>query len=467
MKFQISNLGPIGSAEIEPAPLTIICGKNNTGKTYVSYSYFGFVDYFNNGALIKLPDDICDELVETGSVKIDLGFPQYFHDLFFKNISENLSIMQPIIFAAEPSHFKRTSVNITISAEEIVPLPVFRKELNAGSAFSMSFSKLKEDDFLTITLLKGERFSELEARDAFKPLIQQAAGEAVKHILFSRLVPTTTFASAERTGALMFRDELTKEKGSDIGSLIDSHPGDLNGLVEDVSRSLYPIPVIKNIDFIKKLRSIALRESPLAKSHPEIVEAFDKIAGGRYVADDNGVYFSPADNASLKLAMEESSSSARSLVIMSFWLRHLARKGDMIMIDEPEMNLHPEGQRMLARWVAMLVNNGVKVFMTTHSDYLIKELNNLIMLYARRRSDSIRGLMDKNDIAASMLLKHDALRVYVAKRPLKKGKDGTVTLGKTVIEQAPIDKRFGVEVSSFDDTINRINELQEAIVFNG
>ncbi|MGK7956413.1 MAG: AAA family ATPase, partial [Crocosphaera sp.] len=33
MKFEISNLGYIKQAEIELADLTIICGKNNTGKT--------------------------------------------------------------------------------------------------------------------------------------------------------------------------------------------------------------------------------------------------------------------------------------------------------------------------------------------------------------------------------------------------------------------------------------------------
>lgn len=467
MKFQISNLGPIGSAEIEPAPLTIICGKNNTGKTYVSYSYFGFVDYLRDGEGLELTEKLYEDLVKQGVVHIDLGFTQDFYDEFFKNASEHFSLMLPIVFAADSSHFKRSSVKVDVGADEIVPKATFRRELTAGSAFSLQLNKSKESNSLTVTLLRGEKFEAGKTLDAFKKLMAQIISDAVKQILFSKLFPATTFASAERTGALMFRDELTKEKGKDIDSLLSRYSDDFEKFVDDVSGSLYPIPVINNIDFIKNLRSIALRKSPLAKSHPEVVEAFDKIAGGRYVADDNGVYFSPADNASLKLAMEESSSSARSLVIMSFWLRHLARKGDMIMIDEPEMNLHPEGQRMLARWVAMLVNNGVKVFMTTHSDYLIKELNNLIMLYARRRSDSIRGLMDKNGIAASMLLRHDALRVYVAKRPLKKGKDGSATLGKTIIEQAPIDKRFGVEVSSFDDTINRINELQEAIVFNG
>ena len=50
------------------------------------------------------------------------------------------------------------------------------------------------------------------------------------------------------------------------------------------------------------------------------------------------------------------------------------------MADEPELNLHPANQRRIARLFARLVNLGVKVFITTHSDYIVKELNTLIML---------------------------------------------------------------------------------------
>lgn len=52
----------------------------------------------------------------------------------------------------------------------------------------------------------------------------------------------------------------------------------------------------------------------------------------------------------------------------------------MLIIDEPELNLHPDNQRKMAGLLARLVNCGVKVLVTTHSDYLIRELNNRVML---------------------------------------------------------------------------------------
>ena len=43
MKISAENLGVLTRAEFELGDLTIICGKNNTGKTYATYALFGFL----------------------------------------------------------------------------------------------------------------------------------------------------------------------------------------------------------------------------------------------------------------------------------------------------------------------------------------------------------------------------------------------------------------------------------------
>ena len=53
---------------------------------------------------------------------------------------------------------------------------------------------------------------------------------------------------------------------------------------------------------------------------------------------------------------------------------------NFLIIDEPESHLDTANQIQLARLVARLVNSGVKVLITTHSDYIVREINNLIML---------------------------------------------------------------------------------------
>jgi predicted ATPase len=44
MKVKIKNLGILKQAEFSLGDLTIICGGNNTGKTYATYALFGFLD---------------------------------------------------------------------------------------------------------------------------------------------------------------------------------------------------------------------------------------------------------------------------------------------------------------------------------------------------------------------------------------------------------------------------------------
>ncbi|MDH0713374.1 AAA family ATPase, partial [Acinetobacter johnsonii] len=105
-----------------------------------------------------------------------------------------------------------------------------------------------------------------------------------------------------------------------------------------------------------------------------------EIAGGEYkFHKDMGLYFQPK-SAKVKLGLGEASSAVRSLMIIWFWLCHVANENSFIMIDEPELNLHPENQRKFARFIVSLVNAGVKVFMTTHSDYVIRELNTLVLM---------------------------------------------------------------------------------------
>ena len=60
------------------------------------------------------------------------------------------------------------------------------------------------------------------------------------------------------------------------------------------------------------------------------------------------------------------------------YLRYRAKVGDFLVIDEPEMNLHPESQVKLLEALSILVNLGVRVLLTTHSPYIMAHLNNIV-----------------------------------------------------------------------------------------
>jgi AAA15 family ATPase/GTPase len=76
--------------------------------------------------------------------------------------------------------------------------------------------------------------------------------------------------------------------------------------------------------------------------------------------------------------MPAASSLVRSLGGFDAYLRLFAAPGDLILIDEPEMNAHPDAQLVLAEILGLLVNSSVNVILTTHSPYIIDHINNLL-----------------------------------------------------------------------------------------
>ncbi len=286
----------------------------------------------------------------------------------------------------------------------------------------------------------------------------------IGYAIFSDFFPDFFLSSAERTGTAAFRRELNFAR---------------NRLLEEIGRAdqrtdpqellfksyqPYPLPIEENVAFIRQLEDVAKRESFLAKEHPEVLEAFADIIGGEYtITQDDRLYYTPKGTR-LKLTMVESSSAVRSLLDLGFYLRHVAQKGDLLMVDEPELNLHPANQRRIAKLFARLVNLGVKVFITTHSDYIVKELNTLIML--NHGKPHLKRIAKENGYGQSELIRSDQVKVYMTQEALMPLEEGQKRRrrGLTLVE-ADVDPVLGIEAPSFDKTIDEMNEIQADIVW--
>ena len=48
-----------------------------------------------------------------------------------------------------------------------------------------------------------------------------------------------------------------------------------------------------------------------------------------------------------------------------------ANKGDIILIENPEVHLHPAGQMQIGQFVAKVAQTGIQVFVETHSDHVL------------------------------------------------------------------------------------------------
>ena len=84
------------------------------------------------------------------------------------------------------------------------------------------------------------------------------------------------------------------------------------------------------------------------------------------------------DGWSEPLPLMRTSSMVSELAPIVLYLRHLVRPGDVLIIEEPESHLHPGMQVTFTRQLAALVRAGIRVIVTTHSEWLLQELANLV-----------------------------------------------------------------------------------------
>lgn len=55
-----------------------------------------------------------------------------------------------------------------------------------------------------------------------------------------------------------------------------------------------------------------------------------------------------------------------------------AKRGDILMIENPESHLHPGGQSLMGRLISIAAYNGVQIFIETHSDHVFNGVRNAI-----------------------------------------------------------------------------------------
>jgi hypothetical protein len=460
MQIKIKNLGALKQAEFSIGDLTIICGENNTGKTYATYALFGFLSFWRESFSIDIDVNIINSLLAEGTVSIDTT--QYIHNaekILFDGCREYVKQL-PKVFAAPAERFKETGFQVILDPGDISPKDQYERRISSASAGHFSITKSEGSTELIVTLLVEKEKVRIPPH-----IIMQFIGNALKDIIFSHIFPEPFIASAERTGAAIFRKELNFARNrllEEIGQ------ADRNikpiGLLFKVYKD-YALPVKTNVDFTRQLETIANKNSFIMEKHPGMLGDFADIIGGEYtVTRDDELYYVPKGKR-IKLSMDESSSAVRSLLDIGFYLRHVAQPGDLLMVDEPELNLHPENQCRMTHLFARLVNLGIKVFITTHSDYIIKELNTLIML--NHDKPHLKRIAENEGYKKEELISPDQIKVYIAEKALVKLAEGSRKTRCLTFTPADIDPELGIEARSFDTTIEKMNRIQEEIVWGG
>ncbi|MEZ5670973.1 MAG: AAA family ATPase [Thiotrichaceae bacterium] len=442
MIFKVENLGIIQHAEIDLSKdLILFCGHNNTGKTYLAYAIYYLLIANLDGslfapsfALADVPSKYQDKKLKS----VDLiDFFNSFDNLeavFREQLSRYMNELRRFLGSSEQS--KPTKFDIIISEEERNnKLMAMDFIIHSGNPQRQEWRKSSNSPNV---FFENENIIDLGYVNFF----------LVPRIIRSRVM----MFPAERSATIVFSKELSLNKTEFFEKLLitDEQTIDMSDLF-DLARqrvNRYARPIRDNLKIAEDLTNLAKNSSGFNSLAEELEK---QILGGKiHVSQYGNLTYSPDHTSDVALGMELSSSTVGSLSSLVFYLRHLAQKGDTLILDEPELSLHPDNQRIIARFFGSLVNAGFKLIISTHSDYIVREINNLIMLSKKSRKTA--GLRKKYGYTKEQVLQPQQVGAYLFKR----GEPGPKSIEVS---------ETGLEISTIDEVVADLNQSSQNIYF--
>lgn len=452
MKLTVKNLGAVSHAEIDlDKRLLIFTGENNTGKTYLVYTVYQLyrLEFDIESLAPSLP---LDEIVENKANKnyeINLanlvnGKSNYLRNLQ-KFISNTIQNQLADFFSAPKNAFDKAFIDFDISKNDISKHDIS----NALHTWNIVTSDFTENG---VWVDKSTNTPFMMFNEDIK---EDSQIDHIKHIICSifhtLLFKRTYIFTAEREGINLFNKELLLFRNKAFQKLI-SEKKQTRELIDFMQTRFdrYPQPIRDALNEQNNYDVSKSKTSDYAHLAKELEDTF--LKGDIVLNTEGDVVFKPK-NMEKPLDIHLTSSTVKSLSSLIVYLRHTAKKGDSIIIDEPELNLHPDNQRKIARFFGRLINEGFKVLISTHSDYIVRELNNLIMLshgFATKKSDTLL-LLDRYNYNENELIAADKVGVYLFRvgQPVE-----NVVVGDT-----------GFNIATIDEEIRKLNQSSQDIYF--
>ena len=392
----VENFGPIERAEIDLRPLTVFVGESNTGKTYFSafiyalYQSFGGFSRFpwSDRARSYLnftyrsrnrspgdPDELDENILETLE---KLNTPERsfkFSDLP-KKMRDRLesSLKKAGTFEGELQRcFDLESISELIrftggSRNELrISLKVYQE-----NQLLWSFNLKNDSD--SNTTVDGFINKDLVLRPGNREDLEEILDleDLMRLFRVSRWeVPQLYYLPAARSG-------IVQSRGVIASSLIDRVTNRI-GL-----ENLPEVPAFSGMiaDFLKQIINYRKHNWDSGRIL-EIAEALEtNVLRGEIRVSEPAAGFPEfryhPQRGEQSLPMSRSSSMVSELAPLVLFLRGIIHSGDALIIEEPESHLHPSAQTKVASTLAHLVRAGVQVIITTHSNWLLEQIGNLV-----------------------------------------------------------------------------------------
>ncbi|MBR4324474.1 MAG: AAA family ATPase [Bacteroidales bacterium] len=460
MIITVKNLGVIKKAEFDTSKkLTVFCGPNSTGKTYLSYVIFDIFLYSEIYTLKSYVD--VKTALNTGERII---MKKEYIDEYLSKMSNSCKKRIGLVFGVaedkENDFFKNISIELSLSDKEYNEIIKVCNFININDCIT---DGVNDFDPTWKNILLNKKTNYLidnnkiinSQKDHFE-YQRSSVDEKLKdstYIVWNSFLRNQILDSVgvymlpvERNSIYTFKTELSLNRNILLDAILEGKTtlSDLDIIFDKNSRR-YPLVVKNELRIANDLTTIQKRKSALYDFASEIEE---KLLHGSIDVNQNGeVEYIVKDGVSLPIGI--SSSIVKTLSSLIIALKYQVNNGNLLIIDEPEMNLHPNNQVVLAEVLAKISKN-VRLIVSTHSDYIIRELNNLIVA---------KSLKENGNNTYEQFYDYNSLLDYEDVQVLYFDLDKN---GKVSVKPIDVDK-YGFAVDSMDETINKQNERMQIL----
>ena len=395
--INVKNFGPIEKAEIDLRPLTVFVGESNTGKTYLAALIYALHQHFEG--IPQLPwagstasyfsldyrsrdrypqrqrEALEQEMLEILEKLSTLGCPFKFSDLPQKmcdmleyrltdqeNFPDELKrcfdfedVSKLIRFTGSRSNEMKVSLSVRNRDQTCWNFEV----RDAGSGDPTITGHINPDMILFHAKRKTEFHETSDVERLFRTLGTEQWQKADSYYL-----------PAARSGIMQSHGVIATaliKRATRIG-LDRFEVSTFSGMIADFMEQI--VNYRESTTSPKSIRRVA------EQLEAELLE--DRIEVKRPTSEAYPEFLYRPDQSEETLRMSHASAMVSELAPLVFLLRGIIGQGDLLIIEEPESHLHPGAQTKIAQTLARLVRAGVRVVITTHSNYLLQQIGNLI-----------------------------------------------------------------------------------------
>jgi len=439
----IEEFGKIDKAQIEVSPFMVFVGENNSGKSYIMYLLWGILalgrELFDYKKGTSQPYKKCEEWLIANIGKDDIVIDEPIQQMFIVWFNELLKQKKKVLcnrIFNHPVDIGHVSVS---SYKRLAPIKVnWDKD---AKRFSTSANTIKFP--LTEQEFSAEERGKMLNYICWKLLMDGLTTPLFPGVNSGRAAGEPIYLPASRTGFMLTYKTL-------IQNMISREYSGLDDGEQYKSQFVLPLA-----HFLKDWVGLEISENT---KYGDVAAYIEKeILQGEVKRDASpmpSVLYRP-EHGKKDLPLHVTSSLVTELTPIILFLKSKTAYNLMI-IEEPEAHLHLNVQRVITRALARLVNAGLPIWITTHSDTIFQQINNLVKVGHLKNDEELGELgyvreevLQPSDITAYQFVVTDK-KTTVEKLNIEQGGFPVPTFNEAIYELSTETLRIEEKLTDHD-----------------